>query len=160
MFAVPTAFYDRYVGLGAAGEPLHPSRDRLGRAVSGGGWLAVSGRELASLAVVAANKGQGIGSALVRALLATESGTVYLTCADRLEGYYTRFGFRRLEPVEMPPYFRRLSRLTRALSAILRIFGRHWRILVMVRKQGIGVRFCATQETGGNGEDGRSRSLD
>ena len=117
-------------------------------------------RELASLAVVAAYKGQGIGSALVRALLATESGTVYLTCADRLEGYYTRFGFRRLEPVEMPPYFRRLSRLTSALSAILRIFGRHWRILVMVRKQGIGVRFCATQETGGNGEDGRSRSLD
>ena len=92
-------------------------------------------RELASLAVIPENRGQGVGSALVQALLATESGTVYLTCADRLERYYTRFGFRRLERSEMPSYFRRLSRLTRALSAILCAFGRHWRILVMARDQ-------------------------
>ena len=90
-------------------------------------------RELASLAVVQEYQGQGVGGALVRELLATETGPVYLTCADRLEGYYTRFGFRRLEPPEMPAYFRRLSRLTRALSAILRAFGQHWRILVMAR---------------------------
>ena len=90
-------------------------------------------RELASLAVVPEYRGQGVGSALVRDLLATEGESVYLTCADRLEGYYTRFGFRRLEPAEMPPYFRRLSRLTRFLSAVLRVFGLHWRILVMAR---------------------------
>ena len=98
-------------------------------------------RELASLAVVPEYRGQGVGSALVRELLATEGESVYLTCADRLEGYYVRFGFRRLESTEMPPYFRRLSRLTRFLSAALRVFGPHWRILVMVRMQGIGVRF-------------------
>jgi N-acetylglutamate synthase-like GNAT family acetyltransferase len=90
-------------------------------------------RELASLAAIPERRGQGVGSALVGAILASETGRVYLTCADRLEGYYVRFGFRRLEPVEMPPYFRRLSRLTRALSAILRVFGLHWRILVMAR---------------------------
>jgi N-acetylglutamate synthase-like GNAT family acetyltransferase len=90
-------------------------------------------RELASLAVVPEYRGQGVGSALVRELLATEGESVYLTCADRLEGYYMRFGFRRLEPTEMPPYFRRLSRLTRFLSAVLRVFGLHWRILVMAR---------------------------
>jgi N-acetylglutamate synthase-like GNAT family acetyltransferase len=90
-------------------------------------------RELASLAVVPEYRGQGVGSALVRDLLATEGDSVYLTCADRLEGYYIRFGFRRLEPTEMPPYFRRLSRLTRFLSAVLRVFGYHWRILVMAR---------------------------
>jgi N-acetylglutamate synthase-like GNAT family acetyltransferase len=90
-------------------------------------------RELASLAVVPERRDQGVGSALVRALLATETGPVYLTCADRLEGYYARFGFRCLEPAEMPPYFRRLSLLTRALGATLRVFGRHWRILVMAR---------------------------
>jgi N-acetylglutamate synthase-like GNAT family acetyltransferase len=90
-------------------------------------------RELASLAVVPEYRGQGVGSALVRDLLATEGDSVYLTCADRLEGYYIRFGFRRLEPTEMPPYFRRLSRLTRFLSAVLRVFGLHWRILVMAR---------------------------
>ena len=92
-------------------------------------------RELASLAVVPEYRSQGVGGALVRALLATEGGTVYLTCADRLEGYYTRFGFRRLEPPEMPRYFRRLSRLTRALAAVLRVFGQHWRILVMALEQ-------------------------
>jgi len=90
-------------------------------------------RELASLAVVPEYRGQGVGSALVREMLAAEGEAVYLTCADRLEGYYMRFGFRRLEPAEMPPYFRRLSLLTRFLSAVLRVFGLHWRILVMVR---------------------------
>ena len=90
-------------------------------------------RELASLAVVPEYRGQGVGSALVRDLLATEGESVYLTCADRLEGYYMRFGFRRLEPTEMPPYFRRLSGLTSFLSAVLRVFGLNWRILVMAR---------------------------
>jgi amino-acid N-acetyltransferase len=90
-------------------------------------------RELASLAVVPEHMDQGVGSALVGAILASEIGPVYLTCADRLEGYYVRFGFRCLEPAEMPSYFRRLSRLTRAISAVLRVFGRRWRILVMAR---------------------------
>jgi len=90
-------------------------------------------RELASLAVVPEHQDQGVGSALVGANLASETGPVYLTCADRLEGYYVRFGFRCLEPAEMPPYFRRLSRLTRAISFVLRVFGRRWCILVMAR---------------------------
>jgi N-acetylglutamate synthase-like GNAT family acetyltransferase len=90
-------------------------------------------RELASLAVVPERRDLGVGSELVRTVLAAETGPVYLTCADRLEGYYIRFGFRSLEPDEMPPYFRRLSLLTRVLGAILRVFGQHWRILVMVR---------------------------
>jgi N-acetylglutamate synthase-like GNAT family acetyltransferase len=93
-------------------------------------------RELASLAVVPERRGQSVGSALVGALLAAETGPIYLTCADRLEGYYVRFGFRRLEPDEMPPYFRRLSLFTRALGALLRVFGQHWRILVMARTGG------------------------
>jgi N-acetylglutamate synthase-like GNAT family acetyltransferase len=89
-------------------------------------------RELASLAVVPEYRGRGVGSALVEALLAMETGAVYLTCADRLEGYYVSFGFRRLAPEEMTPYFRRLSTLTSVLGAILRLFEQHWRILVMM----------------------------
>ena len=90
-------------------------------------------RELASLAVIPERRGQGVGRALVEAILAGQAGPVYLTCADRLVGYYARFGFRSLEPAEMPAYFPRLSRLTRALGAILGAFHRHWRILVMAR---------------------------
>ncbi len=52
-------------------------------------------RELASLAVAPDRQGEGISAALVAAWLARERGTLYLMCADRLEGYYARFGFRR-----------------------------------------------------------------
>lgn len=75
-------------------------------------------RELASLAVIPAHRGQGIGAALVRALLAGEPGTVLLMCAGRLASYYERFGFRPAEPRNLPPYFRRVYRLTRLIGAI------------------------------------------
>src|SRR5690349_18706770 len=45
-------------------------------------------RELASLAVIAGRQGQGVGGALVRALLAREHAAVHLMCRDRLERYY------------------------------------------------------------------------
>src|SRR5713226_10593359 len=65
--------------------------------------------ELASIAVVPARQGQGIGTAVIKTLLAREGGGVlHLTCRRELEGYYERFGFRRLEPAEYPPYFARM----------------------------------------------------
>ena len=88
-------------------------------------------RELASLAVIPERQGHGIGSALVRALLAEERGPVYLTCRDSLKSYYARFGFRRLAGREMPPYFRRLTRFTDAIAFITSPFGVRWRIIVM-----------------------------
>lgn len=68
-------------------------------------------RELASLAVIPSRQGQGIGTALVRALLQDSTPPLYLTCRTRLTSYYVRFGFVLLQPAEMPPYYRRLSRL-------------------------------------------------
>src|SRR5450759_4173716 len=62
-------------------------------------------RELASLAVVPARQGQGVESALINALLAREHGVVHVTCRSQLQGYYDRFGFRRLDPAEFPLYF-------------------------------------------------------
>lgn len=50
-------------------------------------------RELASLVVVPELQGQGVGRALVEALLAREQGPVFLFCAARLVGFYQRFGF-------------------------------------------------------------------
>jgi amino-acid N-acetyltransferase len=64
-------------------------------------------RELASIAVVPEWQGQGVGSALVRALLARETGPLYLMCNAHNESYYWRFGFRRLGLDAMPVYFRR-----------------------------------------------------
>jgi N-acetylglutamate synthase-like GNAT family acetyltransferase len=96
-------------------------------------------RELASLAVVPELRGRGVGSDLMQAMLANESGTLYLTCRDHLEGYYARFGFRRLERAEMPRYFRRLSIFPLAIGAVLGVFGQHFRILVMAREEGVQV---------------------
>jgi N-acetylglutamate synthase-like GNAT family acetyltransferase len=87
-------------------------------------------RELASIAVVPARQGQGIGSAIIETLLAREPGVVlHLSCRSQLEGYYERFGFARLEPTLYPPYFRRTTLL---VSRITRLFGLH--LLVMRRE--------------------------
>jgi len=87
-------------------------------------------RELASIAVVPARQGQGVGRALIERLLAREPGVVlHLTCRRELEGYYERFGFRRLERAEYPPYFRRLIPL---VNVVVRLLGT--RIVVMRRE--------------------------
>ena len=88
-------------------------------------------RELASIAVLPTRQGQGIGSTIITTLLKRESGVVHLTCRRELQGYYERFGFRRLEPPEYPPYFRRLIPIANLFA---RFMGT--RILVMRRDPG------------------------
>lgn len=90
-------------------------------------------RELASLAVVSEWQGLGVGTALVQAALAHETGPLYLTCRSDVEGYYTRFGFRLLARGELTPYFRRLARVANALTALARLFGGSVRMSVMYR---------------------------
>jgi N-acetylglutamate synthase-like GNAT family acetyltransferase len=87
-------------------------------------------RELASIAVVRPRQGQGIGSAVIRTLLASNPGAVlHLTCRRDLQGYYERFGFRRLNGADYPPYFGRMIPL---VNLIGRFAG--MRILVMRRE--------------------------
>jgi N-acetylglutamate synthase-like GNAT family acetyltransferase len=87
-------------------------------------------RELASIVVVRAHQGQGIGSAVIRTLLASNPGAVlHLTCRRELQGYYERFGFRRLNGADYPPYFGRMIPL---VNLIGRFAG--MRILVMRRE--------------------------
>ena len=87
-------------------------------------------RELASIAVIPARQGQGIGSAIIETLLAREPAAVlYLTCRAQLETYYERFGFGFVMPVEYPPYFRRIVPL---VNTVMRLF--KLRIVVMRRK--------------------------
>jgi N-acetylglutamate synthase-like GNAT family acetyltransferase len=101
-------------------------------AIVGSGQVKAHGdgsRELASIAVVPARQGQGIGRAIIETLLAREpSAVLHLTCRRELEGFYERFGFERLEPAEYPPYFGRLIPLA---NFIMRLFGTQ--ILVMRR---------------------------
>ena len=77
-------------------------------------------RELASIAVIPERRGQGIARQIIEHLLAQESETLYLTCRSQLESFYARFGFRRIEPDAMPPYFRRMIRLANLFSPLMR----------------------------------------
>ena len=92
-------------------------------------------RELASLAAAPDRQGEGIGGALIQHLLAQPEGQppLYLMCADPLESYYTRFGFRRVERAEMPPYFRRMTRVAGVFIAIAALFGEQHQVIVMRR---------------------------
>lgn len=86
-------------------------------------------RELASIAVVPDRQGQGIGTAVINALIAREHGEVlHLTCRSQLQGYYERFGFELVDRANYPRHF---ARRLLALNAFLRAFG--VRIIVMRR---------------------------
>jgi len=90
-------------------------------------------RELASLAVIPELQTQGIGGALMYALLAREPGPVYLMCMDRLEPYYKRFGFRRLARADLPSSFRAIGRFALALALVSSLFGKRLQLIVMQR---------------------------
>ena len=65
-------------------------------------------RELASLVVCPEWRGQGVARLLIEYLLERTPGMLYLTCMDRLEPLYQRFGFQTLhDPATLPLYFRR-----------------------------------------------------
>jgi predicted N-acetyltransferase YhbS len=90
-------------------------------------------RELASLAVVPSRQGGGIGSALIRELLATHGeGVLHLTCRSAMRGYYERFGFRLVPRREYPPYF---GRLLPMVNSIGRFFGEQ---ILLMRREGGG----------------------
>jgi len=89
-------------------------------------------RELASIVVVPARQGSGIGSAVIRTLLASYPGVLHLTCRRELQGYYERFGFRRLDRAEYPPYFGRMIPLVNLIGRLGGI-----QILVMRREASV-----------------------
>jgi amino-acid N-acetyltransferase len=76
-------------------------------------------REVASIAVLPARQGQGIGSSLVDALLEQHgAGVLYLTCQRPMQGYYERFGFQRIPRREFPRYFARLMPIVNTFARL------------------------------------------
>ena len=81
--------------------------------------------ELGSLAVVDAVQGQGVGSQLVKALLARAQGPLYLMCRGEMAPYYTRFDFVELtRPADMPPPFRYYYLLASWVLPVYHLFAR------------------------------------
>ena len=75
--------------------------------------------ELASIAVEPPYQHQGIAHAIIEHLITQGPRPLYLTCRSRLGSFYEKWGFRSAESNEMPPYFRRLSRLVNELGALM-----------------------------------------
>lgn len=85
--------------------------------------------ELASIAVSAAQRGQGCARLIIEHLLQSAPRPLYLTCRAQLGSFYQQFGFQSLGGVGLPPYFRRISRLAGLMKSLHLI---HDKLLVMV----------------------------
>jgi amino-acid N-acetyltransferase len=93
-------------------------------------------RELASIVVAPAFRNQGVARAIIEHLTAQHPGVLYLTCRSSLGAFYEKFGYQIVRDDEMPPYFRRISRLFRILGKVHLIGGDG--LLVMRREEGAG----------------------
>lgn len=78
-------------------------------------------RELASLVVLPAYRGQGVARLLIETVQSRQPRPLYLTCRRSLVPLYQKFGFLPLERSEQPPYFRRLSGLAGLIQKVARI---------------------------------------
>jgi len=91
-------------------------------------------RELSSLVVAPEQRGTGIGSQIVWALLAREAEPVYLFCREQLTPFYARFGFDVAEGQRLPRGLARMLRLGNLMSSTEALFsGHHTRIVAMRR---------------------------
>jgi N-acetylglutamate synthase-like GNAT family acetyltransferase len=82
-------------------------------------------RELASIAVIPDFQRRGIASRIIETLLAREQEPLYLMCEAKNEKLYQRFGFRRIEPPEMPGDLKRNYRFARLLRPIIALLMRY-----------------------------------
>lgn len=88
-------------------------------------------RELASIVVAPAWRGNGVARLIIERLIENNPGPLYLTCRAHLRPLYEKFGFKVVDEVKMTPYFRRVSRLARLLVVFVRM--KNDGLLVMLR---------------------------
>lgn len=86
--------------------------------------------ELASLVVTAEWRDHGVARAIIEHLVSKHPENMYLMCRSSLGSFYERLGFCAIQETDMPPYFRRISRLA-SLAEFLRKDGET--LLVMKR---------------------------
>jgi amino-acid N-acetyltransferase len=75
-------------------------------------------KEMASLVVAEHWQRLGVGQALIEHVLTEESPPIFLMCRSSMGPYYDRFGFESIEVKDMPPFFRRISRLARVIEPL------------------------------------------
>lgn len=93
-------------------------------------------REIASGFVLPAYRRQGISARLMNEILSRESGPLYLMCDQKWTGYYEGFGFRKVEPRELPADFGREYSLGRIITTFLSLFARRKIRVVPMKRDG------------------------
>jgi len=95
--------------------------------------------ELASLVVQASLRGQGIATALIDALLAEKYGEVYTLIDRRFGPHFERWGFRAVDPGQLPRSVSRIYRVGRAVTTVASLLRREpIRIVPLKRSPSIG----------------------
>ena len=82
--------------------------------VIGCGQLKPHGKDILELASIATRpefQKQGIASAVIEELLRGSPRPLYLMCISHNGPLYEKFGFRPIDPSQMPRYFQRMKKL-------------------------------------------------
>lgn len=92
-------------------------------------------REVASGFVLPEYRRQGISAQLMQEILRREKGALYLMCRDKRTYYYEPFGFRQVDPRQLPADFRKEYRIGRIVTSLLSLFSKdRVRIVPMKRE--------------------------
>jgi amino-acid N-acetyltransferase len=81
-------------------------------------------REVASGFVLPEYRRQGISARLMNELVAREKGSLYTMVNEKWTPYYEQFGFRRVEPYQLPSDFLKEYRIGRFVTSLLSLFRR------------------------------------
>jgi N-acetylglutamate synthase-like GNAT family acetyltransferase len=98
-------------------------------------------RELASIAVLPEHQSQGIASEIIAALVAKESGPLYLMCLEARRGFYARFGFREVPASELPTWIRLEYRLGRLSTRLMSLVERRRYTLIAMKREASSLSF-------------------
>jgi N-acetylglutamate synthase-like GNAT family acetyltransferase len=91
-------------------------------------------RELASLAVAPAARGQGVATRLIDALLQTETGAVF-TLVDRpFAEHFGRWAFQEIDPADLPRSLARVYRIGRVVTTVASVLQRRKIRIVPLRR--------------------------
>ena len=97
--------------------------------------LRGGGRQLARVAVVRERRGEGIGSKVIRALIARESGPLYGICLLEMSSFYEQLGFTIATLHELPAALAMSYVVSRVAAPIVSaVSSRKFRVVAMKRK--------------------------
>lgn len=93
-------------------------------------------REVASGFVLPAYRRHGISGQLMQALLAQQTGVLYLLCDQQWTGYYQQFGFQPVSVTDLPADFCQEYRIGQIITTLLTLLAQHKVRIIPLRRLG------------------------